>query len=572
MSGVPDCWFDGLTHVVGGGSTTYYSYKAKIDQRLGVATPVTIRSRGSIGETSGWVTAVFKAEEQVNYNYLRAQFVLYEMIDEAHPWLARDMLPVESVTLSAPGDSAVVSKNFTVLPTWDPANMGLVVILENTSPRTIVNSQIMPDAYKFEFATDDNVVEIDFWGDAVFNTTIENTGSFADTVDLELLTDLPAEWDAVFCVGGLCYDHEAEIYLEPGQVESIPVHIYSADQPDLGTATLTGTMRSDPNKTATEYYAAFCALPSILVLDDDAGATHETYMETALDDAGYPGLVWDVNAMGWPSAAYLSSFWAIFWTTADGDGSYIGAEEEQAMADFLDGGGNLFFASMDYLSSRTMPSDFLYDYLHVAGWSSNTSGFTMQGVVGDPISDGMSLGVLGGPFPPSNSDSMHMSAPADTMFTAATGNKGLRVEEDGHKVAFIAFPFECVKVGDPDPNNQKTIVSRAVNWFGPPTSVEGESALPVHRLVLRQNHPNPFNPTTAISFAVPNGSGDVEVKVYDVTGRMVKSLVSEPLPAGEHTVVWNGKDEAGRTVASGIYFCRLSVEGESAARKMVLMK
>ncbi len=91
------------------------------------------------------------------------------------------------------------------------------------------------------------------------------------------------------------------------------------------------------------------------------------------------------------------------------------------------------------------------------------------------------------------------------------------------------------------------------------------------RTELRQNYPNPFNPLTNIRYAVAEESL-VEAAVYDVRGRLVRTLVHQVQPAGMHKVVWEGKDQAGRQVASGLYFCRMKTGDYTAVKKMLLMK
>jgi subtilisin-like proprotein convertase family protein/Zn-dependent metalloprotease len=83
--------------------------------------------------------------------------------------------------------------------------------------------------------------------------------------------------------------------------------------------------------------------------------------------------------------------------------------------------------------------------------------------------------------------------------------------------------------------------------------------------------PNPFNPSTNVKFAVPRAA-HVAVKVYDLAGRLVRTLVAADLPAAEHVVVWDGRDSGGQTAASGTYYCRMKSEGFSAVRKMTLVK
>lgn len=88
---------------------------------------------------------------------------------------------------------------------------------------------------------------------------------------------------------------------------------------------------------------------------------------------------------------------------------------------------------------------------------------------------------------------------------------------------------------------------------------------------LGDNYPNPFNPETTISFNMKN-AGQVSLNVYNIKGQKVKALVNEVKEAGTHTVVWNGKDNSGAQVASGVYFYRMTNGNYTSTKKMVLMK
>jgi len=88
---------------------------------------------------------------------------------------------------------------------------------------------------------------------------------------------------------------------------------------------------------------------------------------------------------------------------------------------------------------------------------------------------------------------------------------------------------------------------------------------------LSQNYPNPFNQSTEIEFALMN-SGFVSLEIYDILGRKVRALVSENLSAGYKSVLWDGKDNSGKEVASGIYFYQIKIGDFSEAKKLVLLK
>jgi len=99
-----------------------------------------------------------------------------------------------------------------------------------------------------------------------------------------------------------------------------------------------------------------------------------------------------------------------------------------------------------------------------------------------------------------------------------------------------------------------------------------ENPTPVAKaVVLRQNQPNPFNPATNITFALPR-EAEVDLAVFGVDGRRVATLASEVMSAGEHTVTWRGRDESGRRVASGTYFYRLMADGQLQVKRMVMVK
>lgn len=105
------------------------------------------------------------------------------------------------------------------------------------------------------------------------------------------------------------------------------------------------------------------------------------------------------------------------------------------------------------------------------------------------------------------------------------------------------------------------------------TAVGDDPAHPELPIVFMayNNYPNPFNPMTTIKFDLPHVS-KVSLRIYDVAGRLVRTMVEGDLPAAQHSVVWNGTDEAGRRQASGVYYYRLVTDDSAATRKMMLVK
>ncbi|NQU28808.1 MAG: Ig-like domain-containing protein, partial [Candidatus Marinimicrobia bacterium] len=102
-------------------------------------------------------------------------------------------------------------------------------------------------------------------------------------------------------------------------------------------------------------------------------------------------------------------------------------------------------------------------------------------------------------------------------------------------------------------------------------AVDIENAQQPQVFNLAQNYPNPFNPTTTINFSLPD-PGKVSLSVYDLSGRLVNTIIDSYLPAGNHQVTWNGKNQTGADQASGIYIYQITILNKTLSRQMVLMK
>lgn len=107
--------------------------------------------------------------------------------------------------------------------------------------------------------------------------------------------------------------------------------------------------------------------------------------------------------------------------------------------------------------------------------------------------------------------------------------------------------------------------------FGEFVATDVDTPIQPRGATLAQNTPNPFNPITEIAFALDQGDR-IALHVYDATGRLVTTLVSGDLPAGRHSVIWNGTNDTGELVASGVYRYVLNTSDGRTSRSMVLLK
>ena len=135
---------------------------------------------------------------------------------------------------------------------------------------------------------------------------------------------------------------------------------------------------------------------------------------------------------------------------------------------------------------------------------------------------------------------------------------------------FDAGTYECAVTND-------IVTDLTINCRPMHVTVDGETPVPEESrplpetFALKQNHPNPFNPETHIEYHLPR-QAQVRITVYDIAGRKIRTLLNERQDAGVQTVMWNGRDDQGKKVTSGIYICRLTAADYSETMKMILVQ
>ena len=168
-------------------------------------------------------------------------------------------------------------------------------------------------------------------------------------------------------------------------------------------------------------------------------------------------------------------------------------------------------------------------------------------------------------------------------FTDPAGNTGvypyaaatLNTLGNGSRVISMPYDFMFIHT-NPDDNGQAPLPARAsvlaevLAFFG--VTGQNEPSQVPEALVFRTgHHPNPFNPVTTITYTMPR-AGHLSLKVFDVRGALVRTLVDDVRPAGEGQAVWDGRDAQGAQAASGVYFYEARTGGEVQVHKMALVK
>ncbi|MDH4038586.1 MAG: T9SS type A sorting domain-containing protein [Candidatus Krumholzibacteria bacterium] len=214
------------------------------------------------------------------------------------------------------------------------------------------------------------------------------------------------------------------------------------------------------------------------------------------------------------------------------------------------------------------------------------SALTPTGYYDSPVDSGYSKDNLAPPTPTSFAVSYNTGSGNRLVWDAVAANDwaGFRVYR-GSTPGFTPSPVTLVQTTTQttwdDPSYDGGDVQYRVTSFdiagneSEPTSsttvtVVGNTPQPL-KLELGPNVPNPFNPSTTIPFTIPS-AGRVTITIYNVSGARVRTLVNAEYQPGTHSAVWDGRNDAGATVGSGVYLARLAHAGAVQSRKMVVTK
>jgi hypothetical protein len=377
-----------------------------------------------------------------------------------------------------------------------------------------------------------------------------------------------------------------------------PIQVRIPDDFASSVVTFTLTVTSDSTQTSGDrsYHTSFSFTKSIgrtqiLLVDDDNGQGDELRYLAALNRLRLPYAYWDKNAQGSPDYALLSQYTNVLWMMGSyypevgTNGGTLTVDDVDFMKSILDGGGCLLLGSPSAPTQlQALAPAFLSDYLHASVTGTGTGREAIRGVADNVVGGGLLYtafnGVVWNLAAPIISP-VNGGAPAFTLAKAGnTVNYGsCGVSYDGsYRTVLLSVGVEYLahdRAADGFAPVD-TLITRALRFFarGSATPVEEdpEGLLPT-RFALEQNYPNPFNPTTTIAYHIDAGAPQLTtLAVFNVLGQKVATLVDRVQPAGDYTVTWQGGDDQGNRVASGVYFYRLSHGEDVESRKMMLLK
>ncbi|MGB2697879.1 MAG: M28 family peptidase [Candidatus Zixiibacteriota bacterium] len=344
----------------------------------------------------------------------------------------------------------------------------------------------------------------------------------------------------------------------------------------------------------------------ILVIDETANGNGKPGNPSdAQQDSFYAELFadykFDLYEYSWPSQAPeledIAPYSTVVWLDDDITQHYLQeVGNSDLISEYLDLGGNFVWCSWTGLEKfGSMPfnyseGSFVYDYLHIqrADWNQeydfigakafNSFDYPevkidtskLKSIWEEKLYGIVKLNYHGGAEPIYLYDSFNDTADFED---SVCGIKYLGPE---YGVIFLSFPIFYL-----EKDNAKGLIEAAMRDLGEPATgieEEGDIKASAKAFVLSQNYPNPFNATTLIPFRInssqstENGPIQTSIAIYNILGQKVKTLLNEEKLPGNYTVIWDGKDEKGKDVASGIYFYRLISGDFQESRKMLFLK
>jgi hypothetical protein len=253
-----------------------------------------------------------------------------------------------------------------------------------------------------------------------------------------------------------------------------------------------------------------------------------------------------------------------------------------AIESWVAGGGKLLIeggeVGYDAASSPGYPT-FAANVLHIVDWEHDSSGNITIHDNEHPITTFPNvLGTIACNYSGWGDEDSNVPSPDAEMICAWSSYPSLasvQIYDDDPDPTSCQIIYYAFNYAAADPVGRKNLLENSITYLigDATTAIDGPSAagaVPA-RHVLGQATPNPFNPVTRLTYGLPT-EGTIELAIYNVAGQRVRTLADGVQTAGFHTVAWDGRDEGGRALASGMYFCRMHADGFERTTKLVLLK
>lgn len=366
-------------------------------------------------------------------------------------------------------------------------------------------------------------------------------------------------------------------------------------EPDVPYLSTTVTAGLAVVATAPTIVNATLAIADVLLVNDDPAGAFANFYTSALNSLNLKPYLWVQRDRGVATISALPRFnkKLLIWYTGNATGaSVLTAAEQDSISAVLDRGGCIFLTGQN-IAESLRGTTFLANRLHVSYVRNNPLDFRLHGVRNDPVGQGLVTILITGSGGANNQTSQDVLEPvglarASVVFDTTTGIvAGVRVEDaaNNSRLVFFGFGFEAVNPGPtPQPGfaTREAVMRNVTNYLSGKTAVaardDNADGLPA-TYSLGPNYPNPFNEQTEIEYQIAyvrnekaGSRQQVTLKIYDLLGRAVQTLVDAPQAAGAHRIQWDGRNTAGERVVNGVYFYQLEAGSFRQVRKLVYVR
>ncbi|MBN1423599.1 Omp28-related outer membrane protein [Candidatus Fermentibacteria bacterium] len=587
ISGVPNYVMDGTNYGVPGDPDAMVS---QMWERLNVPPPVKIVVERIAGRDSLLCNVTVIGDEAIAGNLFLRTAVIERLIVYPTPPgnngetefadVMRKMLPDATgipVASIAAGDTLRFSLGCEIGASWNPADLAVVAWLQDDATKEVFQAGIDLPTYIVE--TSDPVADWlepnqsyskHYW---IGN---DNPTPLNIQVSLELLGLVPG-WSCELIMDSVAHD-TLDLILPPGDSAAFDLAIQTGDMPGSVKTKLFGRNLDDAYGYGfSQGYVGVVRSGDILFVDDDGGEAFETLYYGFFDSAGVAFTsITEPDLLPLASGVDTTLFKSIFWNVSWGFPAFV-PEDIALLAGYLDGGGNLYLAGQDIGWDIFDPSGnsyfpeaqaFYTTYLDARYLNDNSGVNSMEGVPGDPITDGLAFNVttVYSRYPEWVESYSGSSIPI-LMYTNSTKIGALRYDNGTYKTVYLGVGLEQMS----DQSAAEAIILRTLEWFAD-SVVSGDHSIGLpHSLGLWSCEPNPFSTETTIKYDVPR-AGDVRLAVHDLLGREVRVVVDAQHEPGTFAARWNGRDGQGTPVAAGVYVCTLQADGDRHSRMVVRIR
>jgi len=428
--------------------------------------------------------------------------------------VTHDMIDDVPITVSSLGQTQNVVRTFPVDPLWLEANLEIVAILQDDTDKKIhaaASSKPKPD-YSLRFYALGSLQHIGPSSGSFYfeKFAVYNAGTITDTFTVDLTGDYPGDWFTGICDDAVCWGLTYSTELAPGESKELRVLImpaspgYASINVEMTQAMVTREIPRVLN------YGYISEDVDVLVIDDDGSASYEDYVIDALTYNGYTVGVWDRLAVG-PDVSALNTFPVVVWI-AGLQYPTLDANDRAALSGFMSAGGALFITGQDIgweLNSQGGAAYQWYkDNLHALYIADDTNDYTLDGVTGDPISDGIDLVIQGGDGAgnqeyPDDIDPRDATAKVIWSYDA-NRNGGVRVDTGFNKVVYLSFGFEAID----NAIDRRAVMQRSMDWLLAPPLQSGEITNDAPLLVSK------VSTFLRLSWGASCLSSDVDYEIY----------------------------------------------------------